>query len=368
MSGKSVTLTFGEPEPPPGPARPANPAAMTYDERASARWQVRFIAWVVGLPSILSIGFVGAVGLWYAWRFTSDAQTWLALSAGLIAVTLFAAGLPIAWALTRDLNPFAAKAAFVFWLACIGMNGAIMLHFARHIPTPGAPAPAVMRAMPDVDGEEIDIRIEGLRDAIEEGSRRIKTPADARRFANLQAELRGLETRRYGRPLTATAPAGAVQVPGLDMAALALLMIAGSAVGLLISAGSLAAILTEKAATVRLEAEAAPLPARSEPTAIAAFHPAESADGFDHWALSCVSKLAGRQIRTAEAHLHYQTFCARNDYQAPLAIQEFGRRFRGWLMDTYGIDGRHSNGTVFDGVTLAPLGHALAAPAINGAA
>jgi hypothetical protein len=353
---KSVTLSFGEPEPAPAPARPFNPASMTGDERASARWQVRFVAGVVGLPSLLSIAFVGAVGLWYAWRFTGDAQTWLALSSGLIAVTLFSAGLPIAWGLTRDLNPFAAKAALVFWLACIAMNGAIMTNFARHVPTPGAPA--VMRAMPDENGEEIDSRIEGLRDAIEEGTRRVRTPADSRRLASLQAELRGLETQRYGGPMTAAAPAGAGQAPGLDMAALALLMIAGSAVGLLISAGSLAAILTEKAATVRLEA--APAPGPGSIIDVPSGHAGENADGFEQWARACVSKLDGGKVRPAEAHASYLQFAARNDFARPLSLQEFGRRFNAYLAAAYGIDGRHSNGTVFDGIALAPIGHALA--------
>jgi hypothetical protein len=306
----------------------------------------------------LSIAFVGAVGLWYAWRFTSDAQTWVALSAGLIAVTLFSAGLPIAWGLTRVLNPFAAKAALVFWLACIVMNCTIMTNFARHVPVPDAPTSAIARDVPGEEGAEIDSRIEGLRDAIEEGTRRVRTPADSRRLASLQAELRGLETRRYGGPLTAAKATGTIQAPALDMAALALLMIAGSAVGLLISAGSLAAILTEKAATVRLEA--APAPGPGAVIDLPSGHAGENADGFEQWARACVSKLDGGKVRSAEAHASYLQFAARNDFVRPLGLQEFGRRFNGYLAAAYGIDGRHSNGTVFDGIALAPIGHALA--------
>ena len=58
-------------------------------------------------------------------------------------------------------------------------------------------------------------------------------------------------------------------------------------------------------------------------------------------------------------------FAARNDFTRPLGLQEFGRRFNGYLAAAYGIDGRHSNGTVFDGVSLAPLSPLLA---MNGAA
>ena len=176
---------------------------------------------------------------------------------------------------------------------------------------------------------------------------RFDTAENWRRYAALQAELRRLETQRYGAPVilkevrgrlefkdyavTETPAAISASAPGLDLAAVALLMLIGAALGLLISASSLAAILTEKAATVRVEADAAPAP-RKEPAPAAIYHPAESADGFEAWALACVSKLDGKSIRPAEAHASYLAFCARNDYQAPLAIQEFGRRFRGWLI------------------------------------
>ena len=117
---KSVTLTFGEPEAPPpapAPAKPAgNDGALTREERRNNFWHVRLLAWVLGLPSILSIGFVGLVGLYYAFITTGDAKTWLALSAGILIVTLFTAGLPIGAALNRETEPGIAKAAFAFGL------------------------------------------------------------------------------------------------------------------------------------------------------------------------------------------------------------------------------------------------------------
>jgi hypothetical protein len=63
----------------------------------------------------------------------------------------------------------------------------------------------------------------------------------------------------YGVP-SSSSNAAPVSGHGLDMAGVALLMIVGSAIGLAISTSSLAAILTEKAATVRLEAPAMPAP------------------------------------------------------------------------------------------------------------
>ena len=218
------------------------------------------------------------------------------------------------------------------------------------------------------EAERLDWDIAGLWynladfDELVHGPRRERfdTSQNRQLYAAQYAELQQLETKRYGAPVilkeiggelefqgyaAADGPAAksaplAASVPGLDLAAVAMLMLIGAALGLLISASSLAAILTEKAATVRVEAEAEPQPA---PLPLAIYHPGESADGFEHWALSCVSKLNGAPpLQTGDAHAHYLSFCARNDFQATLSNQEFGRRLRAWMMNTFGIDGRHS--------------------------
>ena len=365
MSPASFRISLDAPEaPPPPPSKLVNPAALTREERHNNGWHVRFIAWVLGLPSILSIAFVGLVGLYYAFVTTGNTKTWLALSAGIVIVTLFTAGLPIGAALNRETEPAVAKAAFGFWIACIALNLAIMGNFAGYQAAPAIPAPAIMAPLPLDDDGETDGRIEELRGAIEDA--RVRTPDDARRLANIKSELASLETRRYGGPVSPATPVAPIQAPGLDLAAVALLTLIGAALGLLISASSLAAILTEKAATVRVEAEAAPAP-RPAPSPMTAYHPGESADGFEAWAPQCVSRLQGGRIRPAEAHASYLAFCARNDYAAPLQLQEFGRRLRSWLADTYGLNGHHSNGTVYEGATLAPLAPSITAPAMNGA-
>jgi hypothetical protein len=148
MSGKSVTLTFGEPEAPPAAGRAADPASMTRDERRSANWQARLIAYCIGLPSILAIVFVGLVDLLHAWQAASDIQTGLAWALGLTTVTIFAAGLPVAWALTREHYRIVAQATLLLWLACLGMNAAIMSGFTRHEPTSQAIA-AQVPAVPE---------------------------------------------------------------------------------------------------------------------------------------------------------------------------------------------------------------------------
>ena len=81
-------------------------------------------------------------------------------------MTLFGAGMPIAWGLTRDIQPVAAKAAFVFWLACVAMNFAIMTHFARHEPEALAPSAAIARDMPGDEARELDMEIGWRREAL----------------------------------------------------------------------------------------------------------------------------------------------------------------------------------------------------------
>jgi hypothetical protein len=163
-------------------------------------------------------------------------------------------------------------------------------------------------------------------------------------------------------PHTAVQPAQPGAKPGWSLAALALIMWACSGLGLLISASSLAAILMEKSAAAPLGASAEPVPQpASSPIA---YHPGESADGFEAWATACISRLQGGRMRTAEAHASYLAFCTRNDYAQPLASPEFGRRLRSWLAGAYGLNGHHSNGTIYEGATLSPI----TAPGMNNAA
>ena len=180
----SFTVNFQKPELPAPPARPVDPARMTRDERTSAGWQTLFVGWVVGLPSILSVAFVGIVGLWYAWQFTADVQTWLALSAGLIAITLFSAGMPIAAGLTWETQPVAAKAAAAFGVACVVMNFGVTLHFAQHKPDLPEASQAIARDMPGDEARELDLEIEWRREALadfDEGLSAQRTEAEARR-------------------------------------------------------------------------------------------------------------------------------------------------------------------------------------------
>ncbi len=331
--------------------------AMTYEERWNASLQVKFIAYAVGAPSLLSTAFCGIVGLWYAWIFTSDIQTWLAVSAGLLAITFFSAGLPIAWASTRGHNNVVARASFALWLACVAMNFVTMSHFARHVPAPAGPGYAVARDMAEDEAYDLDIDIESVRNAIAEGVELTKTrggsPYYQRRRQELQAELLRLETKRYGAPVTMAAPARPGSAPGLDLAAIALIMIAGSAVGLLISAGSLAAIMTSRVREMQGQAANAEPVAEAVPAGQAPrFHSSESFDGFNLWIGKCLSRVRNGSVRPAAALAHYVAFCAANNVRARLDPANFYTRFSQYLGAVHGIASAHSNGPVYRGVAL----------------
>ena len=283
MSPSSFKITLDDPPPSPPPAKLIDPAALTREERSNAGWHVRLIGWIIGLPSILSIAFVGSVGLWHAYATAADTKTWLALSAGIVIVTLFTAGLPIGAALNRENAPEVARAAFGFWIACILLNLAVMAHFARARPEAPAPARASVTAphLSAADAGRLDLEIAKLwyklGDFDEEmaGPRRARfdTAENRRQYAALQAELRRLETKRYGAPVVLKEVRGLLEfqsyaaadepaaksapAPGLDLAAVALLMLIGAALGLPISASSLAAIMTAKVRELRSQAAVA---------------------------------------------------------------------------------------------------------------
>ncbi len=236
MTGKSVTLTFGEPEPaPPSASAPAQ-IRKTTDEHRSTNWQVKLVAWTIGAPSILAMVFTGIIGLLYAWRSTSDTQTWLAISAGLIAVTMFGAGLPAAW------GTKAGKPAFVFWLMCVATNFGFMTHFA----IAGASSPPAVDISRG-EARELDAEIAWREVALGEfdedlsasasSRRRIEasTPEARERRSTLAGELSALEAKRHGTK------------PGLDLTSIAFLMLMGSSAGMTIWAAVRASILAEPA-------------------------------------------------------------------------------------------------------------------------
>jgi hypothetical protein len=356
---KRVTLDFGDPDPPPAVA--PMPAGPSRSEARATNWQVRFVARWVGVPSIMAVCFVGAAGLWYAWTSTADSQTWLALSAGLVAVTVFTAGLPIAWALVRDTNPVAARAALGLWVGCMLLTGAIMVSFAGRAPVPSSPW-----AWPEwtlfqggtADTGEIDIQIEeyrGLLADYDEGiaagapdwqRREMDTPEARARRAMAVNKLRSLEIKRYGAPVTVTSFAAPGMKRGWSLAALALIMWACSGLGMLISASSIAAILTEKPDILPVA------PVLAHTSSAAPDYPAESADGFLPWARSCIMIPAEGQFDSTEAYRAYCAMAASSGFAKQLSAIEFGRQLAEY-MRTWDIRAAPSNGsTVYRGARL----------------
>ena len=205
-----------------------------------------------------------------------------------------------------------------------------MVHFAWHSPEVRAAPQAIARDMPSNVAYELDGEIAWRREALADAEgHQGNFDADARAwYASTSAELRRLEMKRFGTtnrqcraiPCACTRPRSGSHGDldadrrgpwAPDFRQLARGDPDRKGRGRALGSGS------------------CPPPAQA-PAPIGAHHMEKHlSDGFDHWALSCISRLQGRQIRTAEAHLHYQTFCAPNDYLAPLAVQEFGRRLRG---------------------------------------
>jgi hypothetical protein len=306
----------------------------------------------------MAVCFVGAAGLWYAWTTTADGQTWLALSAGLIAVTAFTAGLPIAWALVRDTNPVAARAALGLWVGCMLLTGAIMVSFAGRPPVPSASWawPEWTLFQGDIaDTGEIDIQIEeyrGLMADYDEGiapgapdwqRREMDTPEARARRAMAANKLRSLEIKRYGAPVTVTASAAPGMKRGWSLAALALIMWACAGLGMLISASSIAAILTEKPDIPPVLAPASgAMPG----------YPAESADGFLPWARNGIMIPAEGQFDSTDAYRAYCDMAASSGFAKQLSAVEFGRRLAEY-MRTWDIRAAPSNGsTVYRGALL----------------
>ena len=378
------------------------PDAMNPEERWVANMLTKPLA-LVGVASLAATAFVAAVGLWYAWIYSPDLQTFPVYAAGPLVIAALMAGLPVAWSRTRGNNAIVARLSLGLWIVSVIANAIVMLSFALYVPAPPHPAvqaAAPHRAQPAVrapnlseDGiERLDDEIRwrwylvndyGEELATAKGAKRerLLSAEDRRRYATAKTELEQFEIRRYGAPVVmkdldpsrngpgqlevqgyaassepapaqAATQAPAPQGPGLGLAMMSLIMIAASALGLFISAESLAAVMLSKVREERarpvedLVREAAPLATGPR------VHAGESIDGFALWIGKCLSPAKNSEVRPAQAFAHYETFCAANNVRARLSQSNFYTRFSQHLGAVYGIASAHSNGPVYRGVAL----------------
>jgi hypothetical protein len=136
------------------------------------------------------------------------------------------------------------------------------------------------------------------------------------------------------------------------MAMVAVIMIAVSALGLFVSAGSLAAVMLAKVREGRARPVEDLVP-EAEPLATGPrIHSGESIDGFNLWIGKCLSPARNGDVRPAQAFAHYETFCAANNVRVRLGQSNFYTRFSQHLGAVYGIAPAHSNGPVYRGVAL----------------
>jgi hypothetical protein len=367
------------------------PDAMNPEERWVANMMVKPLT-LIGGGALAATAVVVAVDLWYAWIYWTDLKIFLFCAAGLTILDLIAAGLPIAWVRTRGNNAIVAWAALGIWGAIVLLNVCIILSVALYVPPPPAvQAAAPHRAQPAVRAPNLsENEIERLDDKISElwylandyeqelaratGAKRerLLSAEDQHRYALAKTELQRLEIRRYGAPVVlrdtdsnpngpgqlefqgyaASEPAPAPQGLGLFWVVISLLVIAAWAVGLLISAESLAAVMLAKVREGQgrpvedLVPEAAPLATGPR------IHAGESIDGFALWIGKCLSPSRNGEVRPAQAFAHYETFCAANNVRAHLSQSNFYTRFSQHLGAVYGIASAHSNGPVYRGVAL----------------
>ena len=311
------------------------PDAMNPEERWVANMQVKPLT-LIGRATLAATAVIVAVNLWYAWIYWTDPKIFLVAAATLTILDLITVGLPIAWVRTRDNNAIVARAALGVWGACVLVNVYVVLSVALYVPPPLAvqaaiphPAQPAVRA-PNLSQNEIerlDDKISELwylaNDYEQELARatgakreRLLSARDQRRYALAKTELQQLEIRRYGAPVVlrdtdpnpngpgqlevqgyaasepapaqAAIPASAPQGPGLFWVAILLVLVAAWAVGLLISAESLAAVMLAKVREGQarpvedLVPEAAPLATGPR------IHGGESLDGFALWIGKCL--------------------------------------------------------------------------------
>ncbi len=202
------------------------PDAMNPEVRWTANLLTKALAYGVGVPSLVATAFVGAVGEWYAWIYSSGLQTFFGYAIGLLVIAVWSSCLPIAWANSRGNDPIVARAAFGLWAACVFMNVVTMLHFVRHVPAAppvavqaAAPARPAVNApnLPEDEIERLDDKISELWYLVNDYGQELETAAGARRerlltaeskrrYALARTELEQLEIRRYGAPIVLEDP------------------------------------------------------------------------------------------------------------------------------------------------------------------
>jgi hypothetical protein len=391
-------------------------AAWTPQEKKASLWLCGVILVLVGLPSLAVAVVSTAFNAMFAYSLgaTQEEQTaWVLASLGF---SLFVIGIPIARPLFREKRPDLDRKAFFLWLACLTFSITSALGFSMATRDHSASVAAssiknrkqieteidrLVKALDALPSHRPVGNIEAsLNRAIAANARAAKYTDGCRRIENrldreacapvlaLREELAAsqdankIEARIFKlqdalKAVPATSSVSDPQAEVLDwMSArklgqdtirrllsilVALLVEAGSAIGLSVAAEAFVAVLRERSDQPQPmpQGQVIDLQATTIPeTGIGI----DAEGGYIEWGVRCVSLSESSKIKAKEAYEHYATWCGQNGVAA-LEYLVFGRRMTEYLERNQCRTSK-SNGIVYHGIRLKEV----AAPKLLGTA
>lgn len=376
-------------------------ASWTPQEKKASIWLCGTILVLVGLPSLAVAVVSTTFNAMFAYSLGSSSQeqgAWLLASLGF---SLFVIGIPIARPLIREQRPDLDRKALYLWLACLLFSITSALGFSASTRDHSAASATV--AIKNHTAHESEIaRVEARLDKLppqrpygaveaeldaaikENATTQFKTQgcmvietrsaqkacarvlslqtelATIKDAAKLEEKLSELRSQLDTGAMSTSADPQAETLSWLTGGSIdqnivrrllsvfvALLVEAGSAIGLSVAAEAFVSILKD-----RLPQE------QDEQPHLRVFDggqliPFDDRDGFDEWTSRCVSFQHDSSVKSQDAYKHYEHWCHRNDFD-PLPAKTFGQRLSKFVSDKGGST-RHSNGTVYDGISLTMM-------------
>ena len=381
-----------------------NANGMTAQQKKADLWMCGAILTLVGLPSLAVALVSTAFNAMFAYSLGATHYERVAWVLASLGFSLFVIGLPIARPLIRERRKDLDNKALYLWLACLGFSITSALGFSfstRDHSASVAETNIKSRKHNETEIERLQREFNTLPSHRPTGNieasidrvlasnvalardtnncKRIQTRRDQNACAKvlaLREELSAaqaadrLETKIEGISATvsatpATSSVSDPQAEVLDWMSgnrvgqdvmrkllsifVALLVEAGSAIGLSVAAEAFVAVLRERSQPApapeqapSINLNALPLPAND--TGLGA------EGSFAEWAARCVSFNTNSRVRAQDAFGHYETWCAQNGASA-LQYLVFGRR----MSDFIGRNGgqiKQSDGRVYEGVRL----------------
>ena len=380
-------------------------ATWTPQEKKASLWLCALILLLVGLPSLAVAVVSTAFNAMFAHSLGAADQEKAAWVLASLGFSLFVIGIPIARPLIRDKRPDLDRKALWLWLACLGFSITSALGFSAATRDHSASvAESTIKSRKQTEAEIARLEkdfdalpghrpVGNIEASIERaiaasavtakytgGCRRIEsrrereacTPvlalreelAAAEAADRLEEKIDRMRASLKAAPATGTVSdpqaevldwmsarsLGADAIRRLLSVFVALLVEAGSAIGLSVAAEAFVTILRERSQTQG--AQAAPQPAFDfQALPVPANDVGLDAEGsFLAWSTRCLSFSAQARVKASDAFGHYETWCAQNGATA-LQYLVFGRRMSDYVARNGG-QVKQSNGRVYEGVRI----------------